>query len=263
MMHVKRILMLIAASAYKELMQKKRYFANTIMSIILFYVIFLALWGGYSLLSVGNSSINLGNSFSGILISYYAWTTMLSIFTSTGYIVQENRQYGTIETLSVNSTSLTFLVICESLVRILYYFVFSWVNILLFAFTTRTHLYINVGVVFYSIVFGMLSVLGLSLIAAGTSMLFRKMENILSIMQFVLLGGLFLPSSPVVDIIFPFHQAKILLESSFINGLKFIDITLAENMYLLLNMVLYVSLGVIIFNRCLRIAKIKGLLNFY
>ncbi|HCX78008.1 MAG TPA: hypothetical protein DG577_01200 [Firmicutes bacterium] len=118
---------LILACLYKELIYKKRYLVNTVITMILFCVIFIILIGGYS--AISGSPFQFGESAAGLVVSYYAWTMMLSVYTSTGYIVYQNKQHGTLENIISNTRHFTLLLICESIVSSAIYFVFSWLII--------------------------------------------------------------------------------------------------------------------------------------
>jgi len=80
-----RLLKNIYASIYKEMIYYKRTLVNTIISMILFYVIFFLLWNGIKIAS--GSVLSFGNDRIGILIGYYSWTMILSVYTSVGYII--------------------------------------------------------------------------------------------------------------------------------------------------------------------------------
>ncbi|MBC7087939.1 MAG: hypothetical protein H5T96_05535 [Tissierellales bacterium] len=253
------------ASAYKELIYKKRYFFNTLFSMIMFYIIFFLIFSGYSLIANRSqlSPLNLGTSLSGIVVSYYAWTMILSIYTSTAYIVQQNQQFGTLENIMVHSKNLSFLLVSENLVNMLFYFVFSWINIFVFSKISNISLYINFFTVMYIIVIGLISVLGISLVMAGISLIYKQINNFMNIMQFLLLGILFLKDTIISRLFLPFYQANKLLQDSFIKNLTFKNFTIHDHLLLNLNAIIFLTIGLIVFKKCLNKAKIKGTLNFY
>ena len=61
---------LILASLYKELIYKKRYLVNTVITIILFCIIFLIFIGGYT--AIASTPFQFGESAAGLIVSYYA-----------------------------------------------------------------------------------------------------------------------------------------------------------------------------------------------
>lgn len=254
---------LILASLYKELIYKKRYLANTLTTMILFCVIFVVLLCGYSAITGNSSLFNFGDTTAGLVVSYYAWTMILSVYTSTGYIVTQNKQNGTLENVISNTRHFTLLLVCESIVSSVIYFVFSWLIIGALTLICGVKLHFMVFDVFVILMIGLLSVLGLSLIVAGAAMVFRKMDGMMSILQFLLLGGLFLPASTVSSLIIPFYSANNMLMDIFIDGTSLLHLDTYSYIMLLSNSLLYMVIGVLIFNLCMKTAKQKGTLAFY
>ncbi|HBI55246.1 MAG TPA: hypothetical protein DDY38_00215 [Firmicutes bacterium] len=252
---------LILACLYKELIYKKRYLVNTVITMILFCVIFIILIGGYS--AISGSPFQFGESAAGLVVSYYAWTMMLSVYTSTGYIVYQNKQHGTLENIISNTRHFTLLLICESIVSSAIYFVFSWLIIGALTLIYGIKLHFMVFSVFTILMTGLLSVLGLSLIVAGAAMLFRRMDGIMSILQFALLGGLFLPESAVTYLGIPFYSANKMLMSIFIDGTSLLHLDLDNCIMLVCNSLVFLAAGILIFQLCLKGAKRRGTLSFY
>lgn len=252
---------LILASLYKELIYKKRYLVNTVITIILFCIIFLIFIGGYT--AIASTPFQFGESAAGLIVSYYAWTMMLSVYTSTGYIVYQNKQYGTIENIISNTRHFTLVLICESIVSSAFYFVFSWLIIGTLTLICGIKLHFMVFSVFTILMIGLLSVLGLSLVVAGAAMLFQRMDGIMSILQFVLLGGLFLPESAIISLGVPFYSANKMLISIFVEGKSLLHLNLDNYIMLACNSLVFLAAGILIFQLCLKSAKRRGTLSFY
>lgn len=254
---------LIIAAVYKELIYKKRYLANTIISMVMFCAIFIALITGYSAISGQGSLFNYGESTGALIVSYYAWTMMLSVFTSTGYIVTVNKQSGILENIMCNTPHFVVLLICESLVSSFVYFIFSWLIIGVLTWICNVTIHILILDVFIVLMIGLLSVLGFSLLVAGSALVLRKTEGIMSILQFVLLGALFLPDSYLTRLFSPFFTANQMLTEIFINGTRISSFQLMDYLMLFGNSAVYIVIGVFVFSLCMRKAKQKGNLSFY
>lgn len=261
-MSLKKALYTFYASSYKEIINKIRYSFNTLFSMLMFYIIFFALMKGLSAFG-GSLPIQLGDSVQGIVVSYYAWTMMLSVYTTAAYLVQQNQQLGTLENLIVNSESLSFVLISENIVSILFFFIFSWLNLFVFSIIAKITIYVNFFTVLYIVMVGLLSILGLSLMMSGFSLLYKRVNSFMNIGQFILLGFLYLKDTPISRVCVPFYQAKLLLEKTFIHDIPLHGFTLSDHLYLILNSTFFLVIGVIFFNLCLRHAKVKGTLNYY
>lgn len=253
--------MILLASLYKQYNYHKRYLVNTLFSIVLYTVIFVALIYGYSALSA--TPLQYGSTVSGLIISYYAWTLMMSVYTFTGYVVEQNKNNGTLENIIVSSQSITLVLICECIANCLFYFVFSWAIIGLLALICGVSLHVHVVTTFVILMVGLLSVLGMSLVVAGLEMLLRKMDSIMTLLQFALLGELFLPDSVPARLLLPFHFANHLLRRTFLDDCTLSSFSGKDYLYLALNSAIYLLLGVLCFSQALKLAKRKGTLSFY
>ncbi len=230
--------------------------------MVLFYIIFFALMKGLSAFS-GSLPMNLGESVQGLVVSYYAWTMMLSVYTTAAYLVQQNQQFGTLENLIVNSESFSFVLISENIVSILFFFLFSWVNLFVFSKIAKITFFINFFTVLYVVLIGLLAILGLSLLLSGIALLYKRVGSFMNIGQFLLLGFLYIKDTTISRMFIPFYQAKQLLEKTFIHDVSFLDFTASDHLYLILNAAIFLILGVFFFHRCLHRAKVKGTLSYY
>ncbi|WP_024468704.1 hypothetical protein [Treponema pedis] len=256
-----RILKNIYASIYKEMIYYKRTLVNTIISMILFYAIFFLLWNGIKIAS--GSVLTFGADRIGILIGYYSWTMILSVYTSVGYIIAKNRDTGILENMIINSNNFTFLLIIESMVSTLLYCIFSWVNIFVFSLISGSHIYFRIFSTTYVLIVGLISVLGISLFIAGITIIFKKASAILSIFQFIFLAVLFIPANFVARLLLPFIQANEMLKIVFEQGISVIRISPEKHLLLWANAALYLICGIVVFNLCIKSAKRKGYLRFF
>ena len=250
----------ISASVFKEIVYRRRYLVNTIFNIIVFYLIFLALLGG---VRVFGGDFVYDETIAGLIVSFYSWTMMLSVFTSTAYLVEANKMYGTLETLTANSRSLILVLITESVVDILFFFVFSLLNIFLFSITAGVSISYNILSLLVVVFTGLISMLGLSLVIAGITLIIRKAGNALNLMQFILLGILFLPSTIYTQIFVPFFSAFTLLEKIMVDNLTIITVPSDLLLFLFINAVIYFTIGIVTFTLCLKKGMKKGYLGFY
>ena len=256
-----RILKNIYASMYKEMIYYKRTLMNTIISMILFYMIFFLLWNGVKIIS--GTGLAFGSDKIGMLVGYYSWTMILSVYTSVGYIIANNRNTGILENMIINSNNFTFLLIIESMGRMLLYCIFSWLNIFVFSLISGSHIYFRVLSTTYVLIVGLISVLGVSLFIAGITIVFKKASAILSILQFAFLAILFVPANFATRLFLPFVQANEMLKIIFEQGVSAIGITAEKHLLLLANSALYLLCGIIVFNLCIKNAKRKGYLRFF
>jgi ABC-2 type transport system permease protein len=231
------------------------------MTLLLFCVIFITLVGGYGL--VASTPLNIDGTVSSLIISYYAWTMVMSVFTATGYAIESAKQAGTIETAISHAKSFCALLISESAASSIFNFVFSWIVVGGLSLVFGVALHLRVADVLIVMLPGLASILGFSLTVAGITLLTHKASGVLGILQFVLLGGLLLPDGILQNIAIPFKAASALLKPILLNGLPFWQANLTQIGCLLASAALYMALGVWVFGRCLEAAKRRGTIGFY
>ena len=185
---------------------------------------------------------------------------MLSVH-FTGYIVYQNKQYGTTKILLV-TPGIYFSADLREHLSSAFYFVFHGL-LLALTLICGIKLHFMVFSVFTILMIGLLSVLGLSLVVAGAAMLFQRMDGIMSILQFVLLGGLFLPESAIISLGVPFYSANKMLISIFVEGKSLLHLNLDNYIMLACNSLVFLAAGILIFQLCLKSAKRRGTLSFY
>ena len=252
---------ILYAVLYKELIYKRRYLLNTLFQMLLFCVIFITLFKGLS--ANFQMPFNYGNSIGALIVSYYAWTMMLSVYTSTGYVVMQNKQNGTLENLMCNTPYFTLYLIYESIISSVIYFILSWCIIGILSWVCDVYLYVRLVDTFIVLVSGLMSVLGLSLIIAGMAMNYRKIESIMNIIQFILLGGLFIKDTVLAKLFIPFYCANKILINIFVDGISITSFAVRDYIFLVGNSMIYMILGVCIFELCMKKAKRDGTLSFY
>lgn len=250
------------ASAYKELHYLKRTIINTITSIFVFYIIFLMFTSGYKFFS---GPIDHSSTMQSIIVAYYSWTMVLSVYTSMGYIISQNRSTGVLENLMLNSPNFTMLLILESFSRTIFYFLFSWINLFLFKLTTGVEMSFRFFSTGYILIIGLISILGVSLIVAGITIVLKNAGAVLTILQFAFLGLLSIRFSEniLLQICLPFATAKQMLEKCLIEDISAFAMPKINHATLWANAILFLIIGSFIFNYFTNLAKKKGLLKFF
>lgn len=250
----------IYASVFKEIVFFKRTIMNTITSIVVFYVIFLLVSKG--VMKIG-TNLDYGSTMQGIIVAYYSWTMILSVFTSVGYIVENNRNTGVLENIMLNSPCFTFLLLIESFTSMLLYFLFSWLNLFLFKITAGVEMSFRFFSTGYLLLIGLLSVLGISLFIAGINTVLKKANAVLTVLQFAFLGILFLPVNSYTKIFVPFTVAKTMLKKVMVENISALSLPIDMHISLWINTLLFLLFGIITFNWFIKAAKKKGLLKFF
>ena len=111
---------------------------------------------------------------------------------------------------------------------------------------------------------GIFSILGIGLIFGGLALIFKKIQSLLNIVQYFLIALVAItPESNTISAIIPFNYAAGMIFSTMMGGNSFTDFSLYDYGITIGNSIIYLILGLVVFNQCVKIAKSKGLLGQY
>lgn len=138
--------------------------------------------------------------------------------------------------------------------------------ILLFAamLTSGQWLNLNPMTTIPIIVITMISMVGISFMIAGLAVIVKQIEAFLQIFQFVLMGLVFVPLTVAPFLAFaPFVKGVNMVRTVMMEDLTLTQLPLADYAVLILNSLVYLIAGLVVFHRCEKTAMKKGLLGQY
>jgi ABC-2 type transport system permease protein len=111
---------------------------------------------------------------------------------------------------------------------------------------------------------GIFSILGIGLIFGGLALIFKKIQSLLNIVQYFFIALVMVsPENEIIYNLLPFRPAADNVMISMRRGLSFIDFSIYNYGIMIGNSILYFSIGLFVFNKCVKFAKMKGLLGQY
>lgn len=114
------------------------------------------------------------------------------------------------------------------------------------------------------IVVTMISMVGVSFMIAGLAIIVKQIQAFLQIFQFVLMGLVFVPLTVAPFLAFaPFVKGVNMVRTVMLENLTLTQLPLSDYGVLFLNSLVYLILGLVVFDRCEKIAIKKGLLGQY
>ena len=130
--------------------------------------------------------------------------------------------------------------------------------------TTNYWLEIKVLSILIPIFIGIFSILGIGLICGGLALIFKKVQSLLNVIQYFLIGLVAIfPESIIFSALLPFNYAARGVFNTMMGGDSFMDFGAVGYGIMIGNSLLYFLLGLIIFKQCLKVAKRRGLLGQY
>lgn len=263
---MKKFYYIFKASLEKTIKELSRYRFNTISYFLTLYIWFLMMFSGVRSfgISLGASPIDVGNSLEGFIAGYFLWTVISCAYSDIAYSIVNDASKGTLEQLNMSSMSLSTVLVVRGFANLLIDILFSMALLFIIMKTTNHWLEIEVFSILIPIFIGVFSILGIGLICGGLALIFKKVQSLLNMIQFFLIALIAItPKSKVVLEILPFRYVAEKLYLIMMDGYSFTDFSALDYGIMIANSVVYFSIGVLVFNQCVKIAKSRGLLGQY
>lgn len=252
---------LFNANFRKEYIEMKRYLPNTIALVVTFYIIFLAAFFG--IMFIGDpASFDTNVQYS--IVSVVFWSLTMMTMNFIGYSVITEATRGTLEQLYMSPMGVWKIM----LTRIVSQLGLQSVIMILLLFgamlTSGQWLSLNPMTTIPIIIVTMISMVGVSFMIAGLAIIVKQIQAFLQIFQFVLMGLVFVPITVAPFLAFaPFVKGVNMVRTVMLENLTLTDLSLSDYGVLILNSLVYFILGLVVFDRCEKIAMKKGLLGQY
>ncbi|HBS47025.1 MAG TPA: ABC transporter [Paenibacillus sp.] len=252
---------LFNANFRKEYIEMKRYLPNTIALVVTFYIIFLAAFFG--IMFIGDpASFDTNVQYS--IVSVVFWSLTMMTMNFIGYSVITEATRGTLEQLYMSPMGVWKIM----LTRIVSQLGLQSVIMILLLFgamlTSGQWLSLNPVTTIPIIIVTMISMVGVSFMIAGLAIIVKQIQAFLQIFQFVLMGLVFVPITVAPFLAFaPFVKGVNMVRTVMLENLTLTDLPLSDYGVLILNSLVYLILGLVVFDRCEKIAMKKGLLGQY
>lgn len=242
----------------KEYILMKRYIINSLAGGITLYIIFFIIFQGISSVSGGNL---LGDTIESIIVGYIVWIMAISSFQDITLTIQDEKKQGTIGQLFMAKYNLIRLLLTKVFAQFILNFILIGFMLVLLMVTTKYYLHFKVLEVLIILLIINLNYWGIGFFFGGLSLLYKKTESILQIMQFAFMALIispievgvikYLPSTWGIEVL-----KRVVNNSNYILGSE--DIIL-----LVLSSLSYFGLGMISFYFSKKKAIRKGIVEHY
>jgi len=250
----------LVANSRKVIIEMQRYLPNTLSLVATFYIIFLAMFFGISI--IGDPATAEAN-IQFVIISNAFWFLAIMAMTSMGWEVTTEATRGTLEQLAMSPVGLSAILLMRMVANIATQLVIIAAMLVLVMWTAGQWLNFDLAMV-PILLPTLISMIGIGYVVAGLSIIFKQIQALLQIMQFVFLGMTFVPLSvlPWLELA-PFVKGVDLTRQVMTQGLGLGGLGPLDWLSLLLNAAVYFTLGLVFFRWCERVARRQGLLGQY
>ncbi|WP_323174021.1 ABC transporter permease [Natrialba sp. PRR66] len=254
------LLTLTRAIARKELILMVRYPVNTLSNLFLTYLFFvLIFFGGQAVAGPA-----LTASLDGIIVGFFLWTMASLSFGYLAWSVTAEAQWGTFEQLYMTPFGIRTIMLVKAAVGTTINFGWGLVMLLLLLVTSGRSLQVDLGTVLPLGALTLASAIGIGFCFAGLSILYKRIEDLLSVVNFALVGFIAAPVESVAWLkAIPLAQGSYLLRRTMDGGIRLWEIPAPEILLLVGTAIAYPAAGYYVFRWAQRRARRKGILGHY
>lgn len=261
-----RRLTLLRAVIYKKVLLLVRYPMNTAAQIVGIYLFFaIIFFGGKAVVSqVASGGTALAGTFDGLIVGWFLWTMSLTAYFSLAMNITRESQWGTLEQLYMSPYGFGTVMAAKVTANVLESLLWGALLLFLMLVTTGQTLSVNLLTITVFSVLALLSVIGIGFVFAGLALLYKRIENVSQLMQFVILG---LISAPAIGIpslrLLPLVQGSAMLQKAMQDGVRLWEFSPVDLALLVATAVVYSLLGYLAFRWCTNRARKVGVMGHY
>lgn len=244
----------------KEWAILKRYWLNTIGSILGIFLFFaVAFFGGQAI-----AGPQFDDSLAGLVVGYFLVVLGLVAYFDTTQKVTREAQWGTLEQLHMSPLGFGRVIVLQGFVTIAFAFVWGISILVLMLLLTGVDLAIDVVTVVPIALFAVLSIVGVGLAFAGLAVIYKRIEQVLNLLQFAIFALVAAPLTghPAVYWL-PLAKGSTLLQQSMNDGMHLWEFGVLDLGQLVIVGIGYLVLGYGAFMAMTAHARRRGVLGHY
>ncbi|WP_233265221.1 ABC transporter permease [Halomarina oriensis] len=254
------LLTLVRVVGYKKLLLLRRYPLNTVSQLVGVYLFFAVLFfGGQALAPTA-----LSDSLSGIIVGYMLWSMAIGAYAGLSWALMREAQWGTLEQLYMSPYGFGTVIVVKTVVSVLEAFLFGVVILASMLLTTGTTLSLDPVTVVPLVVLTLAPAVGIGFVFGGLALVYKRIESIFQLVQFVLIGLIAAPVSAAPALRYlPMTQGSALLQRAMGEGVRLWEFPAADLAVLVGTGVGYLLVGYLVFSKMSRVARARGVLGHY
>ncbi len=253
----------LAAVFRRDWTMIKRYTFNSVSSLVSIYMVFILIFAGLQSVSNYVKSETLEGSLEGTIVGFFVWTFTIYAFSNLSWSLINEAQTGTLEQLYLAPCGFRWIGVCTLISD----FVFSFVPImlLLVAMMATTGKWLRVDLVSLVplLLITLLGAYGMGFALGGMALVFKRIQALFQIVQFVFIGLLVVPIRVPAAKYLPLAMGNDLIQRAMVDGSRLWQLPIGDVLIAVVVGAAYLAAGVAVFSWCERVAKSRGLLGHY
>jgi len=252
---------LIAAVVEKELLILRRYWINTLMRLVGFYLFFAVIFFGGQ--AAGGESFD--GTLDGLVVGFFLFLAVTAAYYDVAGNVMREAQWGTLEQLFMSPFGIGRVLLAKTAFNVAFSTAIAMALLAVMLVTTDRTLTVDPVTIIPLLVVTIFPAVGLGFVFAGLSLLYKRIENIQQLLQFAFIGLIAAPGAIDSTILYvvPFSLGSELLADAMIDSLALWDFDPIVLGALLVNALAYFLGGYAVFTVFVRRARRLGVMGHY
>ena len=250
------------------LIKMRRYPLQTLSSLIVLYILFTGLFYGSRAISTGDLLPPSEGLAGQAIVGFFLWYLALFAIDSMSQAIGEEAQTGTLEQFYLARWDFAVMLFFRFLASLTSSMIMAIPLFLLLKLSTGATMRLNLIRTLLIVGITTIGLCGFGYVLAGLTVLFKRLGNAISIVQF---GLLFLALTPIERLSPPLQFIAATLPLA--QGVKLLRITLEQRsslsisllqmLLLIANALAYLTIGLLWFRWAEKVARERGLLSHY
>lgn len=251
---------LLKAVIYRDLLIWSRYPINAVLGLFMHVFFFGLMFYGGSL--VAGQAIS--DTIEGLIIGYFLWTLSTGAYVGISSTIRSEASWGTLERHYITPFGFGIVIFTKGLSIVLRTFFISFIVLIVMLLITGIWLNLNLLTIILIATLTIASALGLGFAMGGLGVLYKRVGNVSSFLQFTFIG---LISAPIFDLwwakFLPLAQGSALLQQAMKDGVRIWEFNPVALAILLGTAVLYLGIGYVVFVLTATRSRRLGVLGDY
>lgn len=247
----------------RELTMLTRYAINTVSSLVSIYFFFVMIFMGMQKLSAPMAGNMLSDSLEGTIIGFFVWTFTIFAYSNLSWTLIGEAQAGTLEQLYLAPLGFKWVCTCTVVAHFLLNLIPHMLFLVAMMATTGHWLQIDLLSLMPLLAITVLGAYGFGFALGGLALVFKRIQALFQIVQFVFLAFLLIPFRVPWAKFVPLSAGFSLLYDVMVEGVRLWELPIQSVFTATAVGAAYLAIGLVIFSKCEQIARHQGLLGHY
>lgn len=245
----------------------RRYAFNTLTQMISVYFLFLIVFFGTRGIAgaVGGSAVALGDTLDTTIVGFFLWFLALASHSELAWTVMNEARLGTLEQLMMTPFGFRWVSVFEVVTATVTSLLMSGVILAAMLLTTGRQLQIDLVTIVPLLLLVTATAFGIGFGLAGLALVYKRIDAIFQVMQFFFIAHISAPTfMPMAMVnVLPLSLTSLLINYAMTDGVTLTELGAGRLAVAVINAAVYLGIGLFVFGRMEKKARLNGSLAQY